>query len=103
MSKNEKKEAEPASEELRTAAWADWIKEQQTAAVRANEPIKTVFRVTVAIDLVAEDVEAAKVAVKKLKGEGIFVYGLKGVRRLVSLFETSEEFKNAAKRGEQVK
>ena len=103
MNKNEKKEAEPTSEELRTAAWAKWLEEQQTAAVRANEPIKTVYRVTVAVDVVCDDVETAKTAISRLEGEGIFVYGIKGVRRLNSLFETSEEFKNAAKRGEGAK
>ena len=103
MSRDKTKEAEPTSEDLRAAAWADWIKEQQTAAVKANEPIKTVYRVTVAVDVVTDDVETAKTAIKRLEGEGIFVYGIKGVRRLNSLFETSEEFKNAAKRGKGAK
>lgn len=103
MSKNEKKDVEPSKEDLREAAWLDWLKERQAAAVKANEPIKDVFRVTVAIDVVGDGTEAVRTAIDKLKGKESFVYGIKGVRRLQALFKTSEEFKAVSKQGEKAK
>lgn len=103
MSKNVKKVIEPSKEELREVAWLDWLKQRQTTAVKANEPIKDVFRVTVAIDIVADGTNAARAAVDELKGTEGFVYGIKGVRRLQALFKTSEEFKSISKEGERRK
>ena len=103
MNKYEKKDTVPSKEELREAAWLDWLKERQTAAIKANEPIKDIFRVTVAIDVVADGTDEARAAIDELKGKGSFVYGIKGVRRLQALFKTSEEFKAVSKQGEKAK
>ena len=103
MSRNKTESKEASTEETREAERANWIEEQQVSAVKANEPIKDIFRVTVAVDVCVDSVEAARAAVKELKGEGIFVYGFKGVRRLESLFQTSEAFKRISEQGKQVK
>ena len=103
MSRNKTEGKEASIEETREAERAKWIEEQQVSAVKANEPIKDVFRVTVAIDVCVDSVDAARASVKELKGEGIFVYGFKGVRRLESLFQTSEAFKRISEQGKQRK
>ncbi|MCK4529371.1 hypothetical protein KAW18_18560 [candidate division WOR-3 bacterium] len=97
MSKKENKNKEASPEETREAERLKWLEERQTNAVKENEPIKDVFRVTVAVDIASDGTDEARAAVKNLKGEGVFVYGIKGVRRLHPLFETSEEFKRVSK------
>ena len=93
MSRNKTEGKDASTEETREADRQKWILEQQTAAVKANEPIKDIFRVTVAVDVVTDGTDAARAAIKELKGSGAFVYGIKGVRRLEALFQTSEAFK----------
>ena len=103
MSKNKTEGKEASLEETREAEREKWILEQQIAAVKANEPIKDIFRVTVAVDVCVDSVDAAKAAVKELQGKGNFVYGIKGVRRLEALFKTSADFKSITEQGKQVK
>lgn len=103
MSLREKKEAEPSKEEIREAERKEWLEQRQLLAVRENEPIKDVYRVTVAVDVVVGTTDEARAAVKGLKGAGIFVYGIKGVRRLEPLFSTSEAFKSVSKRAKEAK
>ena len=103
MSKKEKKNVEASPEEMREAARQKWIKERQAEAVKANEPIKSVFRLTIAVDVVADTAEQAKESIKEMKGGERFVFGLKGVRKLEALFQTSEAFKEAMKAVERRK
>lgn len=95
MLKSEKKTPEKVNQEKREQAWAKWLKERQQKAVKENNPIQTVFRLTVAIDVTADTIENAKRRMKKMETPETFVYGYKGVRRVRGLFETSEEFKTA--------
>jgi len=103
MSKNKTEGKEELNEEIREKARLIWKKERQIEAVKENEPIKDIFRVTVAIDVVTDGTDAARAAVKDLKGKGVFVYGIKGVRRLEPLFKTSDEFKAITKEGKEAK
>lgn len=103
MSRNKTEGKEELVTEIREKERASWLLERQTAAVAKNEPIKDVFRVTVAIDMVANGTDEARAAVKHLKGDGVFVYGIKGIRRLEALFKTSEAFKRISEQGKLAK
>lgn len=103
MAKIEKKGKEASFEETREAERTKWLEEQQIDAVKASEPIKDVFRVTVAVDIATDGTDEARAAVKQLKGKGMFVYGIKGVRRLEPLFKSSEAFKRITEKGKRGK
>jgi len=94
MLKSEKKTPEELKQEKRQEAWGIWLKERQAKAVKENNPIQTVFRLTVAVDVVSDTIENAKESLRKMETAESFVFGYKGVRRLRGLFESSEEFKS---------